>query len=72
MTLVDQISKLQHYMENMKEFHVDDQEYAYLKAMCLFSVDFSGVSLKKQLERCWEKSLEELTSYVHDGDHCTK
>lgn len=63
--LADHIVKLQDYMDGMNRLHVNDQEYAYLRAISLFSADQPGVSPRKQLERYQEKSFQELRSYVH-------
>lgn len=63
--VTDHIVKLQDYVNAMNHLHVDEHEYAYLKAITLFSADQQGLLLRKQIERCQEKSFQALRSYIH-------
>ena len=36
-SVIEHILKLQNYIQNMQNLQVDNQEYAYLKALLLFS-----------------------------------
>ncbi|CAH0561881.1 unnamed protein product [Brassicogethes aeneus] len=63
--VTDHIVKLQDYVNIMSRLHIDDKEYAYLKAIALFSVELPDVVLRKQLERFQEKSFQSLRNYVN-------
>lgn len=63
--VTDHIVKLQDYVNSMNRLHVDEHEYAYLKAITLFSADQPGILLRKQIERFQEKSFQGLRNYVH-------
>lgn len=63
--VTDHIVKLQDYVNTMNRLHVDEHEYAYLKAITLFSTEQHGLLLRKQIERYQEKSFQALRSYIH-------
>ncbi|XP_017769052.1 PREDICTED: nuclear receptor subfamily 2 group C member 1-like [Nicrophorus vespilloides] len=63
--VTDHIVKLQDYVNAMNRLHVNDHEYAYLKAIALFSSEQPNVNLTKQLERLQEKSFQSLRNYVN-------
>lgn len=63
--VTDHIVKLQDYVNAMNRLHVDEHEYAYLKAITLFSAEQSGIILRKQIEHFQEKSFQALQNYVH-------
>lgn len=50
----------------MVSLQIDNHEYAYLKALVLFSWHLPGLplALKRQIDRLQEKALQELKSYV--------
>lgn len=63
--VTDHIEKLQSYVTAMNKMHVDEHEYAYLKAVTLFSPEQPGLVFRKQVEKFQEKSFQELQKYVH-------
>ncbi|XP_030756015.1 nuclear receptor subfamily 2 group C member 1-A-like [Sitophilus oryzae] len=62
--LTDHIVKLQDFVNSMNRLHVDEEEYAYLKAITLFSVDQLDVLLRKPVEKLQEKSFQALKNYI--------
>lgn len=62
--VTDHIVKLQDFVTTMNRLHVNEQEYAYLKAITLFSADQPDILLRKQIEKLQEKSFQGLRSYV--------
>lgn len=62
--LTDHIVKLQDFVNAMNRLRVDEHEFAYLKAVALFSADQPELLLRKQVERCQEKSFQALRTYV--------
>lgn len=62
--VTDHIVKLQDFVNAMNRLHVDEHEYAYLKAIALFSTDQPGILLRKQIERFQEKSFQALRNHV--------
>ncbi|KAJ8986299.1 hypothetical protein NQ317_010011 [Molorchus minor] len=62
--VTDHIVKLQDYVTSMNRLHVNEHEYAYLKAITLFSADQPDIMLRKQIEKLQEKSFQGLRSYV--------
>ncbi|XP_018568836.1 orphan steroid hormone receptor 2 isoform X2 [Anoplophora glabripennis] len=64
--VTDHIVKLQDYVTSMNRLHVSEQEYAYLKAITLFSADQPDILLRKQIEKLQEKSFQGLRSYVNN------
>ena len=49
----------------MIALHVDNHEYAFLKALVLFSWHLPGLpsNLRRQIDRLQEKAFQELRSY---------
>lgn len=62
--VTDHIVKLQDFVNSMNRLHVDEEEYAYLKAITLFSADQIDVLARKPVEKLQEKSFQALKSYV--------
>lgn len=62
--VTDHIVKLQDYVNSMNRLHVNEHEYAYLKAITLFSADQPDILLRKRIEKLQEKSFQALRSYV--------
>lgn len=62
--LTDHIMKLQDFVNTMNRLHVDEEEYAYLKAITLFSVDQLDVLYRKPVEKLQEKSFRALKHYI--------
>ena len=63
----DHIVKLQDYATSMNRLNVDEHEYAYLKAITLFSADQPDILLRKHVEKLQEKSFQALKNYVHNS-----
>ncbi|XP_071442672.1 nuclear receptor subfamily 2 group C member 2 isoform X2 [Hetaerina americana] len=71
--VTDHICKLQEYVNGMTRLQVDEHEYAYLKAIILFSADHPGLPGRRQVDKFQEKAFQELRSYANqsfpeDGD----
>ncbi|KAM9855133.1 nuclear receptor subfamily 2 group C member 2 [Aulostomus maculatus] len=62
--VMEHIWKLQEFCNSMTRFETDSYEYAYLKAIVLFSPDHPGVDSSGQIEKFQEKALMELQDYV--------
>lgn len=65
--VTDHIVKIQDYVNTMNKLHVDEHEYAYLKAIALFSTDQPEVLIRKQIEKLQEKSFQALKLYVDNS-----
>ncbi|KAL3289717.1 hypothetical protein HHI36_023117 [Cryptolaemus montrouzieri] len=65
--VTDHIVKLRDYVSTMNRLHVDEHEYAYLKAISLFSPDQPELLLRKQIEKLQEKAFQSLKDYVHNS-----
>lgn len=63
--VTDHIVKLQDYVNTMNHLRVDDHEFAYLKAVSLFSYDQPELVPHKQIEKIQEKSFQALRSHVN-------
>ncbi|PNF21106.1 hypothetical protein B7P43_G05079 [Cryptotermes secundus] len=63
--VTDHICKLQEYVNGMARLQVDEHEYAYLKAITLFSADHPGLLARRQVEKFQEKAFQELRCYVN-------
>ncbi|XP_068082275.1 orphan steroid hormone receptor 2 isoform X2 [Anabrus simplex] len=63
--VTDHICKLQEYVSSMARLQVDEHEYAYLKAITLFSSDQPGLSMRRQVEKFQKKAFQELRGYVN-------
>ncbi|XP_012512348.1 PREDICTED: nuclear receptor subfamily 2 group C member 2 isoform X2 [Propithecus coquereli] len=62
--VMEHIWKLQEFCNSMAKLDVDGYEYAYLKAIVLFSPDHPGLSSTSQIEKFQEKAQMELQDYV--------
>lgn len=73
--VTDHIVKLQNFISSMNRLHLDDEEYAYLKAITLFNTNQNDVLNRSNIftiEKLQEKSFQALQSYVDSnasGDH---
>ncbi|XP_044157155.1 nuclear receptor subfamily 2 group C member 2 isoform X2 [Bufo gargarizans] len=62
--VMEHIWKLQEFCNSMAKLDIDGYEYAYLKAVVLFSPDHPGLSSTVQIEKFQEKAQMELQDYV--------
>ncbi|XP_051544322.1 nuclear receptor subfamily 2 group C member 1-like [Myxocyprinus asiaticus] len=62
--VMEHIWRMQEFCNSMSRMSPDAYEYAYLKAVALFSPDHSGVDSTLQIERFQEKAHMELQDYV--------
>ncbi|XP_022245332.1 nuclear receptor subfamily 2 group C member 2-like isoform X2 [Limulus polyphemus] len=62
--VTDHICKLQEFVNSMLRLQVDEHEYAYLKAIVLFSPDHPSLPSARQVEKFQEKAYQELRSYI--------
>uniref|UniRef100_A0A672ITK5 Nuclear receptor subfamily 2, group C, member 2 n=1 Tax=Salarias fasciatus TaxID=181472 RepID=A0A672ITK5_SALFA len=62
--VMEHIWKFQEFCNSMTRLETDSYEYAYLKAIVLFSPDHPGVDTGGQIEKFQEKALMELQDYV--------
>ncbi|XP_051509766.1 nuclear receptor subfamily 2 group C member 2 isoform X2 [Myxocyprinus asiaticus] len=62
--VMEHIWKLQEFCNRMAKLETDGYEYAYLKAIILFSPDHPGLSSCSQIEKFQEKAQMELQDYV--------
>ncbi|XP_041941852.1 nuclear receptor subfamily 2 group C member 2 [Alosa alosa] len=62
--VMEHIWKLQEFCNSMGKLETDGYEYAYLKAIVLFSPDHPGLSNNSQIEKFQEKAQMELQDYV--------
>lgn len=62
--VMEHIWKLQEFCNSMAKFEIDRYEYAYLKAIVLFSPDHPGLNSTSQIEQFQEKAQMELQDYV--------
>ncbi|KAM8863095.1 nuclear receptor subfamily 2 group C member 2 [Spinachia spinachia] len=62
--VMEHIWKFQEFCNIMTRLETDRYEYAYLKAIVLFSPDHPGVDSSGQIEKFQEKALMELQDYV--------
>uniref|UniRef100_A0A667YF74 Nuclear receptor subfamily 2, group C, member 2 n=1 Tax=Myripristis murdjan TaxID=586833 RepID=A0A667YF74_9TELE len=62
--VMEHIWKLQEFCNSMTRVETDSYEYAYLKAIVLFSPDHPGLDSSSQIEKFQEKALMELQDYV--------
>ncbi|GFQ95188.1 nuclear receptor subfamily 2 group C member 1-A [Trichonephila clavata] len=62
--VTDHICKLQDFVNSMLRLQVDEHEYAYLKAIVLFSPDHPSLPSARQVEKFQEKGYQELRSYI--------
>eukprot|EP00062_Callorhinchus_milii_P006283 gi/632946627/ref/XP_007888650.1/ PREDICTED: nuclear receptor subfamily 2 group C member 2 isoform X4 [Callorhinchus milii] len=62
--VMEHIWKLQEFCNSMAKLDIDGFEYAYLKAIALFSPDHPGLNNTSQIEKFQEKAQMELQDYV--------
>ncbi|XP_013914584.1 PREDICTED: nuclear receptor subfamily 2 group C member 1 isoform X1 [Thamnophis sirtalis] len=62
--VMEHIFKLQEFCNSMVKLCLDGYEYAYLKAIVLFSPDHPGLENVVQIEKFQEKAYMELQDYV--------
>ncbi|XP_069499522.1 nuclear receptor subfamily 2 group C member 2 isoform X2 [Ambystoma mexicanum] len=62
--VMEHIWKLQEFCNSMARLDIDGYEYAYLKAIVLFSPDHPGMTSTSQIEKFQEKAQMELQDYV--------
>ncbi|MCJ8735216.1 hypothetical protein PDJAM_G00244330 [Pangasius djambal] len=62
--VMEHIWKLQEFCNSMAKLETDGYEYAYLKAIVLFSPDHPGLNSSSQIEKFQEKAQMELQDYV--------
>ncbi|KAG8191055.1 hypothetical protein JTE90_029495 [Oedothorax gibbosus] len=62
--VTDHICKLQDFVNSMLRLQVDEHEYAYLKAIVLFSPDHPSLPSARQVEKFQDKGYQELRSYI--------
>ncbi|XP_016314920.1 nuclear receptor subfamily 2 group C member 1-like [Sinocyclocheilus anshuiensis] len=62
--VMEHIWRMQEFCNSMSRMSPDAYEYAYLKAVVLFSPDHCGVDGTLQIERFQEKAYMELQDYV--------
>ncbi|NP_001084198.1 nuclear receptor subfamily 2 group C member 1-A [Xenopus laevis] len=62
--VTDHIFKLQEFCNSMVKLCVDGYEYAYLKAIALFSPDHPGLENVSHIEKLQEKAYMEFQDYV--------
>ncbi|KAJ8393389.1 hypothetical protein AAFF_G00061110 [Aldrovandia affinis] len=62
--VMEHIWRMQEFCNSMSKLAPDSYEYAYLKAIVLFSPDHLGIDNTLQIERFQEKAYMELQDYV--------
>ncbi|XP_041746789.1 nuclear receptor subfamily 2 group C member 1-A-like isoform X6 [Coregonus clupeaformis] len=62
--VMEHIWRMQEFCNSMVKLSPDTYEYAYLKAIVLFSPDHPGIDNTLQIERFQEKAYMELQDYV--------
>ncbi|XP_034390584.1 nuclear receptor subfamily 2 group C member 1 isoform X3 [Cyclopterus lumpus] len=62
--VMEHIWRMQEFCNSMTNLSPDSYEYAYLKAIVLFSPDHPGIDNTPQIERFQEKAYMELQDYV--------
>uniref|UniRef100_A0A665VQX3 Nuclear receptor subfamily 2, group C, member 1 n=1 Tax=Echeneis naucrates TaxID=173247 RepID=A0A665VQX3_ECHNA len=62
--VMEHIWRMQEFCNSMSKLAPDSYEYAYLKAIVLFSPDHPGIDNTPQIERFQEKAYMELQDYV--------
>lgn len=67
--VTDHICRLQDFVNSLQRLEVDDHEYAYLKAIALFTPEnlaMNQMMLSRQIEKFQEKAVTELKAYIAD------
>lgn len=62
--VMDHIFKLQEFCNSMVKLNLDGYEYAYMKAIVLFSPDHPGLENVSHIEKLQEKAYTEFQDYV--------
>ncbi|XP_023668448.1 nuclear receptor subfamily 2 group C member 1 isoform X2 [Paramormyrops kingsleyae] len=62
--VMEHIWRMQEFCNSMSKLSLDAYEYAYLKAIVLFSPDHPGIDNTLQIQRFQEKAYMELQDYV--------
>ncbi|KAG9342350.1 hypothetical protein JZ751_016852 [Albula glossodonta] len=62
--VMEHIWRMQEFCNSMSKLSPDTYEYAYLKAIVLFSPDHLGIENTLQIERFQEKAYMELQDYI--------
>ncbi|ELU00770.1 hypothetical protein CAPTEDRAFT_224222 [Capitella teleta] len=62
--VTDTILQLQEFISTLNRLQVDETEFAYLKAIVLFSPDHANQQTVRQIEKFQEKSHHDLQDYV--------
>ncbi|CAI9544252.1 unnamed protein product [Staurois parvus] len=62
--VMDHIFKLQEFCNSIVKLNLDGYEYAYMKAIVLFSPDHPGLENVSQIEKLQEKAYTEFQDYV--------
>ncbi|KAL4624941.1 nuclear receptor subfamily 2 group C member 1 [Arapaima gigas] len=62
--VMEHIWRMQEFCNSMSKLALDSHEYAYLKAIVLFSPDHPGIENTMQIQRFQEKAHIELQDYV--------
>lgn len=62
--VIDHILKLQTYIQTMHQLNLDSEEYAYLKALVLFSPDNPSLLNAPQIEKIQDLVQQELRKYM--------
>ncbi|UYV67428.1 NR2C1 [Cordylochernes scorpioides] len=63
--VTDHIGKLQAFVNSLLRLQVDDHEFAYLRALALFSQDHQPGA--RQVEKFQEKAYQELRAYIQQS-----
>jgi len=67
--VTDHICRLQDFVNSLQRLQVDDREYAYLKAIALFTPEnlaMNQMMLSRQIEKLQERAVSELKAYIAD------
>ncbi|XP_064487136.1 orphan steroid hormone receptor 2-like isoform X2 [Ornithodoros turicata] len=72
--VAEHVSKLQEFVSSLQRLQVDDREYAFLKAIALFSPDQPSLPGARQVEKFQEKAYHELRNYISQAfpDNCDR
>ncbi|XP_052680756.1 orphan steroid hormone receptor 2-like isoform X2 [Crassostrea angulata] len=62
--VIDHILKLQNYIQSLEALQIDSEEFAYLKALVLFSPDTPSLPNAPQIERVQDRAQRELANHV--------
>ncbi|XP_061195474.1 orphan steroid hormone receptor 2-like isoform X2 [Saccostrea echinata] len=62
--VIDHILKLQNYIQSLEALQIDSEEFAYLKALVLFSPDTPSLPNAQQIERVQERAQRELANHI--------